>query len=446
MPSEPLRTIGPGLLNDVLPVGVIVTDIDGVIQHSNLRATELVGYGGDELIGRSVLQFISEADVEFLVDSLAGGVRYHGQVMGPARLKFRDRHGVEKWTEYWAFACPEAFGFAGYVITMSIESVSDNLAQAVREIATGQPVEASMAAVAGSLSAFPLSATGTILLSANPTTPIGTWPFLARDLVEDPQMPWHDVMLSAAAVDIAANQLPQRLAVAADAAGFEALWLRPVLGRSGAVEAVLMVWVTEPGPISANQARHLDEVVGVARLALDHHDQRSRLQAAALMDTLTGLGNRLHLTQRLAAPNSPPEAVLYIDLDNFKRVNDTYGHETGDLVLTVAGRRIAALVRDHDSVYRIGGDEFVVILQKLPADNGTADAIAAVAMIAQRVVDALAQPINIGQVDDVRIGASVGVATRQPGDSGDQLIRRSDRALLRAKGSGKSQWHLDGSD
>ncbi len=254
-------------------------------------------------------------------------------------------------------------------------------------------------------------------------------------------MPWNTVFRSGESSDLEVDELPPSLKAAACAAGIQSVWIRPVEDRRGDVGAVFLAWLDEAGAATANQARHLDEVVRVAGLAMDHHEQRTRLNAAALMDSLTGLGNRFHLSQLLTADDAPA-AALYVDLDGFKSVNDTYGHNVGDVVLTLAGRRIAALVRESDAVFRMGGDEFVVIFGELPGDPGcVVDGGHTVATIAQRIVDALAEPFEVAGNDNLLIGASVGIATRQPGDSGDQLIRRSDRALLHAKSSGKSRWH-----
>ena len=430
--------IDPALLNDVLPVGVLVTDAFGIIRHANLRASELTGYDRDEAIGRSILDFIAADDVEFLIASLAEGSRYEGKVMGPARLKYRDRHGHERWTEYWAFGCPPAFGFEGYVVTMSTESVADNLAKAVHDIAVGEPVEVALASVARAVSAYPITATGTVLMiDGERLRIVGTWP-VADELVDDPTMPWHEVARTGWHADIHVRDLPRGVGIPALAAGFASMWIRPITGDDGATAAVFIAWRDEPGAASLNQERQLDEVVRVARLAFVHEAHRLQLQRAALVDPLTGLGNRAFLTQRLATAGDEPSAVLYVDLDGFKAVNDTYGHDVGDLVLTVAGQRISALVRDGDDVFRVGGDEFIVVCAGIP--NGPEDADAAGA-IAQRIVDALGAPFEIGRHGTLQIGASVGVADRRPDDSGEHLVRRSDRALLQAKRDGKSRWH-----
>jgi len=439
--------IDPALLNDVLPVGVIVIDSTGTIVHANLRASELTGYAIEEVIGRNFLEFIDAGDVDFAISALAEGDRYAGKLMGPVRIQYRDRQGRMMWTEYWAYGCPPEFGFDGYVITMTTESVADNLAKAVHDIAVGEPVAVTLASVARAVSAFPLTAIGTVLIIGDGGLHVvGDWPFAEQSFVDDLSMPWHQVIRTQRGRDLAVVDLPGEIGALADRAGFASMWIRPIVSDDGHTAAVFVAWRHEPGHVSVNQERQLDEVVRVARLAFMHDEHRQQLERAAMIDPLTGLGNRAQLRRRLSADNGEPadapEAVLYVDLDGFKSVNDTYGHEAGDLVLTVAGQRIAALVRDGDAVFRVGGDEFVVVCSGVPSDEGAGDTVAA---IAQRIVDALGAPFEIGHQlgngGTLRIGASVGIAERRPHDSGEHLVSRSDRALLQAKRDGKSRWY-----
>lgn len=161
-----------------------------------------------------------------------------------------------------------------------------------------------------------------------------------------------------------------------------------------------------------------------------------RLDRAARRDPLTGLVNRDELVRGLAAldPASagPVVAVIFCDLDRFKRVNDSRGHQVGDEVLVAVSRRIRAAIRPQDTLARLGGDEFVV------ACPGLAEAPDARA-IAERVRATLAQPVSAGG-HTLRITASVGVAT-SPADEVDpvRLLGAADAAMYREKQEGRAR-------
>ncbi|MGQ0508973.1 MAG: diguanylate cyclase domain-containing protein [Betaproteobacteria bacterium] len=165
-----------------------------------------------------------------------------------------------------------------------------------------------------------------------------------------------------------------------------------------------------------------------------HKLSEARIQRVAHHDSLTGLPNRLLFNDRLqqalaqAKRNSRQFALLYLDLDRFKPVNDSFGHAIGDELLVNAGARLLRQVRESDTVARIGGDEFAVIL----ADVARRDDAEAVA---RKIAAAIAAPF---QLDDrrrrVEIGTSVGIAV-YPADAqdADALVKFADRAMYRAK-------------
>ena len=166
---------------------------------------------------------------------------------------------------------------------------------------------------------------------------------------------------------------------------------------------------------------------GVGGVVVSHVDITRRKQAefklseTANRDALTGLLNR-HAIERIGA--SGP-AVLFIDLDGFKAVNDTFGHATGDSVLARAADRILHQTRAADRVARVGGDEFVVIL----GDDRTE---AWAAAVAARIEDAVSAPYQVGP-DVVRVGASVGVAFGAPGEAIAHVVARADTAMYEVK-------------
>ena len=160
----------------------------------------------------------------------------------------------------------------------------------------------------------------------------------------------------------------------------------------------------------------------------------ARIWHAAHHDPLTGLPNRKRLAEVLdATSNSIAGAALFlVDLDNFKAVNDTFGHQAGDAVLVETAARLREAVREHDFVARLGGDEFAVVLGG-PLAPGEALATA------ERLVERLGrQVVRRGRA--IRVGASVGVASfPDHGENGEDLLRSADHALLEAKRSGRNR-------
>ncbi len=163
------------------------------------------------------------------------------------------------------------------------------------------------------------------------------------------------------------------------------------------------------------------------------------IRRQAYYDLLTGLPNRrlfhdrLGLEIRKANRANLPIALLFIDLDYFKEVNDTLGHDVGDILLQEIARRISACVRESDTVARLGGDEFTVILPELPDARHIDD-------VAKKIVTRLAEPYQIGE-KTVHVSASIGI-TRYPNDANgiSALMKNADQAMYVAKSKGRNQY------
>jgi len=194
---------------------------------------------------------------------------------------------------------------------------------------------------------------------------------------------------------------------------------------------------------SAMLQRSLD--VTLVRLSEAFESERRRTDAelrfVASHDVVTGLPNRSFISERIAealACNSralATTALLFIDLDNFKVVNDTLGHSGGDELLRALTVRLRTVVRDHDRLARFGGDEFVVLLEDV---SGTDDA----ERVAQRVLDTFDQPFVLaGGAVALPVSASVGVAISSSATV-DGLLRDADIAMYRAKRAGKNRFEL----
>jgi diguanylate cyclase (GGDEF)-like protein/PAS domain S-box-containing protein len=189
--------------------------------------------------------------------------------------------------------------------------------------------------------------------------------------------------------------------------------------------------------------RNLLNNVHIGGLLLTFHDitERAAVEQAlthqATHDRLTGLPNRSQIMARLgeALTNSKITGqsigALFIDLDNFKTINDTLGHEMGDLLLVKVAKRIQRTIRPSDMAARLGGDEFVILLN----NAGGADAGET---IAKRIAEQFARPFHLGD-EDVPVTASIGVALSQESDAEpNDLLRRADTAMYQAKHQGKS--------
>lgn len=167
-----------------------------------------------------------------------------------------------------------------------------------------------------------------------------------------------------------------------------------------------------------------------------------RLTHQALHDSLTGLPNRARLLDRLQAAmaryHRDPRrlfAVLFLDLDRFKVVNDSVGHLIGDEMLVQAGRRIAGAVREPDTVARLGGDEFAILLDEIHGEEEARE-------VAACVIDALGAPMIIGD-KELYTSASIGIALSHPRyHRGEELLRDADAAMYRAKAGGRQRYEV----
>jgi diguanylate cyclase (GGDEF)-like protein/PAS domain S-box-containing protein len=168
-------------------------------------------------------------------------------------------------------------------------------------------------------------------------------------------------------------------------------------------------------------------------------EAEERLTRLALYDPLTELPNRTlmydHLTSALARAerHQSPVAVLYLDLDNFKDINDLHGHSVGDAVLIEAAQRLRSCLRDSDTVARIGGDEFVIVCEDVTGDERRD-----VDALVHRLSESLAEPLRLVGTElglEASIGVALGRGTRDP----DDLVRQADIAMYEAKGGGKAR-------
>jgi diguanylate cyclase (GGDEF)-like protein/PAS domain S-box-containing protein len=217
--------------------------------------------------------------------------------------------------------------------------------------------------------------------------------------------------------------------------------------RTGEIEPELADWTVRRGveavkaEVSCRDLRHEPTVSGLV-ITLRDVTERRRLERELLnrayYDSLTGLPNRALFTDRIeratagVADSAALAAVLLVGLDDFKVVNDTMGHDSGDELLVAAGQRLVAAMYPQHAVARLGGDEFGLLVD-------AAAGVEEIERIAERVVAAFAEPFTL-KAGVVTCHASVGLVTTGDIDDGVQLLSRADIALAMAKSGGKSRW------
>ncbi|HET7308417.1 MAG TPA: GGDEF domain-containing protein [Gammaproteobacteria bacterium] len=174
--------------------------------------------------------------------------------------------------------------------------------------------------------------------------------------------------------------------------------------------------------------------------------ERESHQQLALFDQLTGLPNRLLFQQRLRESLLHRErrgdrlAVLFLDIDHFKPINDSFGHHAGDRMLSVLASRLKSCLRREDLVARIGGDEFLMLIEDVPQPDD-------VAAVAEKILEAVIRPLSFRGASDapepVQVSASIGIALYpQDGASADELIRAADAAMYTVKAAGRNGYRF----
>jgi diguanylate cyclase (GGDEF)-like protein/PAS domain S-box-containing protein len=182
-------------------------------------------------------------------------------------------------------------------------------------------------------------------------------------------------------------------------------------------------------------------ISGIIRDLSDQKRYEAQLSHQVLHDALTGLPNRVMLTDRLEQALARVRrrermfALLFVDLDRFKAVNDTLGHSIGDQLLIEAAARIQSAARETDTVARLGGDEFVVLCEDIEGVHQAAD-------FAERIIASLQAPFHFG-TDECHVSASIGMALSADGtEPADVILSNADIAMYRAKGNGRSRYEL----
>jgi diguanylate cyclase (GGDEF)-like protein len=427
-----------------LPAALMIVDPNGRILEVMGALNAIARGTSSDLVGTNLVEYVDDAERAIVSELLQViSTSPESETVGPARVTYFDRDGAKRATEVWGINRSKDPEIKGICVILLPESAYDRFDQVLTHVVQGAALEQTFGTLAQALRYPPVVSESFFVMPGTDDRGIVRVPDLAEVPGPPGPGPWDEVWESdEPGIHRQIGQLSGKVRERAKKARFSSVSCFPVgRGVDGRAAACLVVWSrgAEAPPLNSQLA--IDRAAGIAALAISHASVEAGLRDAAYRDALTGLGNRRSFFEALEAQVNAGEqpAVLYIDLDGFKAVNDSLGHLAGDAVLRVAARRLASVMRPTDELARLGGDEFAVLCgSDVSRDQVTA--------IANRLVEQLNRPLSVGDGQSVDCGASVGIAVGlPPGTLADTIIGHADRALYQAKAKGRGQWAFDDS-
>ncbi|PIF26835.1 PAS domain S-box-containing protein/diguanylate cyclase (GGDEF)-like protein [Acidovorax sp. 56] len=446
----PLPELANGPLRNALDCSdnaIAMTNSDRQVVYVNHGFTRLFGFSMEDIRGKYLSNLLQGPHTQQgLTDAIRNGLRLHGHYHGDALIYSRD--GQPRWVSMVVNAADEAVGGPGGSITVltditltkmhevlqkrvlesmvSETSLPALMAQVCKEVEGIAPeVTASILAVDANGLIHPLAAPGLppdicaaldglrIGPKAGSCGTAAYWglPVVTTDIATDPR--WDDY-----------RALFQPT-------GLKACWSSPIRDHQGLVVGTFAFYFKEPREPNALHQSLVQVCLHLCALAIERDAARQRIHQLAFFDALTGLPNRAMFRSNAERALSQMErdhqsgAVLFVDLDRFKQVNDTQGHAAGDALLREVAQRLGECVRAQDGIGRLSGDEFVLLLSNCSSQQAV--------QTAQRVLSSITRPVDIqGQVN--LPSASIGIAIYpDDGTDIDTLLLHADQAMYQAK-------------
>jgi len=419
----------------------VVVDGSGTVTFANRGLVFVSGYEPEAIVGHNIAEYVHPDDLAVAIQAFAEVGTEWGTRAGegvPLLVRTREIDGGWREVEIGAQNRLDDPDVNGVILRIRPAGGEPGFARSLEHLVADRPIEDVFSQLCGALlAALPGSRTAAVAYGWNgsnfeSTTLVGP----DHDIVTAITRPEGPVVRSARSAIFATIDAAEleRGDSPNGPSPVEAVWVQPVTRL--AQTACVIVTREFPGPPWTTHEVVLQRSLDFIALVLERRDKDRRLLRAARNDSLTGLSNRAVFFEALAAclddPMHGASAVLCIDLDGFKPVNDSFGHSAGDQVLRVVAERLTEICRPDDIVSRLGGDEFAVLCRSVSSPESAQ-------LIGQRFLEAMRAPFH--GLHQVEIGASVGtlfVPAADSSDACDRILEAADNLMYDAKRAGGS--------
>jgi len=445
------------------PSAVYITDTQGRIEYVNPKFTQVTGYAAQEVIGQTprVLAsgLTSRATYEKLWQTIAAGDEWRGEMQN------RKKSGALYWAAESLSAIKNSSGTITHYVAVEEDITERKLAEAVLRgekrildrVARGDTLEDVLTDVAALLEENMRDARVAILLSdeSERLLTVVAAPHLVEKhralMVDLPVTIGHTpcgeaaVCGTAVIADFAGDAKWSQFKSVAAEIGVRGCWSTPILSAQRRLLGTFAIFSTANRDRDAHDRELVERFTHLTGIAIERKRTETRLSYLAHYDGVTGVANRALFVEHLrlamvhAERHGRMVGVLFLDLDRFKTINDTLGHEVGDMLLKIVATRLQSAVRAGDTVARLAGDEFTIALA------GLRDADEA-GRVTRRIQETFSKPIDL-QGNRLVVAASIGVALYPSDDlSIDGLLKHADAAMYRAKDNGGNNFQFYSAD
>jgi len=443
-------------------VGVV--DTAGTITYVSPSVTAVFGYEPDALVGHNIVDYVHPDDVDIGFRTI-GALADRPFETDSFSVRLRHADGSWRWTDTMCtnqMNEPAVRGIVGNFRDVTERRRTDMFGaretEVLEQILRGAPIPQTLELLLEAVEDYVADADTTIRLfdSENQALHRVAAPSLAQEFISviddrlapvvlDAERAYNARLESVVIEDIEHEDRFRELdelRAWALAQGYRAFWSVPIRKPDDdRLLGLLAAYVKVARAPTDDERAIMERVRNIVGVATDRAAHTRQLGHLALHDTLTDLPNRALAVERLDGAlerlhdRESMVAVLFLDLDRFKIVNDGLGHDTGDELLVAVGRRLAATVRRNDTVARFGGDEFVIVCESLGDLHQVEE-------LADRAIAALSEPFALERAEVV-VTASIGIAvTTRATDRASSLLRDADAAMYRAKSRGGARYEL----